>query len=258
MNTSDIFIAVVAVVLSLLPMFLLGAAGGFWCRRIYISAIAGLSIGILAMIVPLLYQSRDPMVLWGEAVIRLFLPLVMPAVLGSLVGSWRSPQRWQAGLTLVLCILGGIGYMILVPLWYPARAIARQTMCTNNLKEIGGALSSYAQAHDGYLPMESGAKGLDHLLSENFLNQTNNKHMLQCPWDTIRHSARPVEPLTEDTVSYVYAGGGTWKSEVHTNVVPICWDKIENHRNVGVNVLFNDGHVQWLRLVQWNQIKPKN
>jgi prepilin-type processing-associated H-X9-DG protein len=53
----------------------------------------------------------------------------------------------------------------------------------------------------------------------------------------------------------VYAGG-TLQSESYTNIVPICWDKIENHRNIGVNVLFNDGHVEWVRLKRWEKIKP--
>ncbi len=77
-----------------------------------------------------------------------------------------------------------------------------------------------------------------------------------CPWDEIRHAARPGQSLTEDTVSYVYVGG-VWQPKDHTSAVPICWDKIENHRNVGVNVLFNDGDVQWVRLKQWNKIKPE-
>jgi hypothetical protein len=259
MHASDIFITVLAIVFILLPPFLFGLAGGLWCWRVRTSILTGLAIGLLAAIMPLVLQSRNPMVLWGATVFRLFLFFVVPAVLGGYVGPkvrLRSIQRHPVGLTVLFSLFGVLGYMLLLPPWSPAREIARQTMCSNNLKQIGGALSKYAQAHDGHLPTESGAKGLDHLLSGSFLNQTNNSPVFRCPWDEIRHSARPGESLTEDTVSYVYAGGGIWQSENYTNVVPVCWDKTENHRNIGVNVLFNDGRVRWLRLAQWNKIKP--
>jgi len=205
-----------------------------------------------------MYQSRNPMVLWGETAYKLFLFFVVPAVLGGLVGPKvrsRSLQRYPVVLTMFACLLGALGYMFLLLAWSPARAIALQEICSGHLKKIGWALSMYADAHQGHLPPEDGAKGLDYLLRENFLNATNDVAVFLCPYDQIRHKAGVGEPLTEDSVSYVYKGS-LWQPGSPANAVPICWDKIENHRSIGLNVLFKDGHVEWVRLKRWEKIKP--
>jgi prepilin-type processing-associated H-X9-DG protein len=198
------------------------------------------------------------MMLWEAIVLKPFLFFVVPAVLGCLAGLGmrsRLLQRSPVGLTVLLCVLGVASYIPLASAWYPTRAIWRQKQCANNLDQIGLALTKYADTHQGHLPSENGAKGLDDLLRQSFFDGEDGRKAVRCPWDDIRHTARSDEPLTEDTVSYVYAGG-TLHSESYTNVVTICWDKIENHNNIGLNVLFNDGHVQWMTIRQWEKIRP--
>jgi hypothetical protein len=259
MNASEFLLRVTAIVFAVLPPFLLGLAGGLWCWRVSTSILTGLVIGLLATAMPVISQSQDPMVLWGEVAPRLLLFFVIPAVLGGYAGPKarsRSLRRYPVGLTVAFLLFGVLVYMLLLPPWSAARSIALQTMCTNNLKKIGVALSKYAETHDGHLPPEDGAKGLDHLLREGFLDKTEDATVFLCPWDDTRHAAHPGEPLTEDTVSYVYKGS-LWQSAGPASAIPICWDKIENHRSIGLNVLFKDGHVEWMRFKEWEKIRPK-
>ena len=258
MDASDIFAVLNALVFILLPPFLFGLAGGLWCKHVRSSVLIGLVVGLFATVMPVILSSRDPMVQWGDVAVRLFFFLVVPAALGSLVGHGArsySLQSYPVGFTLLFGVLGAFGYALVLPLWSPARAIARQTMCTSNLQQIGVALAKYANEHEGHLPPEDGANGLDHLLREGFLDRTNDSTVFLCPWDEVRHAARPGEPLTEDTVSCVYKGS-RWEAGNPANAVPVCWDKIENHHGIGVNVLFNDGHVEWVPLKRWKKIKP--
>jgi prepilin-type processing-associated H-X9-DG protein len=131
----------------------------------------------------------------------------------------------------------------------PPRSEARRPSCESNLKQIGVALAMYADAHQGHLPSEDGAKGLDYLRRENVLR---NLTVFVCPSDTTRRVAQQGELLAEGTCSYVYVPTA-WQSGTDT---PVCWDKDGNHRGKGVNVLFNDCHVRWMSLEQWQKIKP--
>ncbi len=251
-------VVIVTAPFLVLPQFLFGLAGGLWCRHVRGSLLMGLVLGFFAIIMPMMLSARNPMVLWGDVVVRVFLLYVVPAVLGSLAGFGvrsRFVRLRFVGLTVLFCVLGTVGYIPLAFAWYPTRAIARQAMCTNNLKRIGMALTKYADAHQGQLPPEDGAKGLDYLLREGFLGKTNDATVFLCPWDEIRHAARPGAALTEDSVSYVYKGS-LWQPGSSANAVPICWDKIVNHHSIGVNVLFKDGHVEWIRLKRWEEIRP--
>src|ERR1017187_865529 len=131
MGASEILLVAITIGIAILPPFLFGLAGGLWCYHVRTSALVGLAIGILAVAMPLTFQSRNPMVLWEETAPRLFLFFVVPAVLGGLSGPKvrsRTLQPYPVGLTIFVCVLGTFGYMLLLPAWSPARAIARQRM----------------------------------------------------------------------------------------------------------------------------------
>jgi prepilin-type processing-associated H-X9-DG protein len=157
-------------------------------------------------------------------------------------------------LVVLACIVIPVIYFMAMPqITSPGRR-ADRAQCLSNLKQIGLALALYADDYQGHLPPQNGVKGLDFLLRPDILNETNVPDFFHCPKDTKRRVARIGEPLTEDTCSYIYVGG-VWLREPATNAVPICWDKPENHGSQGLNVLFNDGHVQWLTLEEWQRIR---
>ena len=157
---------------------------------------------------------------------------------------------------LLILAFGGVVYLALVHFLSrqsagPPRSAARRPNCLSHLRQIGLALAMYADAHHRHLPPEKNAKGLDYLLRENL----KTPRVFVCTADAKRRTANAGEALTEDTCSYVYIPTA-WQSRTDTNLLPVCWDKPGNHGTNGLNVLFNNGHVDWLTREQWEAIRP--
>jgi prepilin-type processing-associated H-X9-DG protein len=94
----------------------------------------------------------------------------------------------------------------------------------------------YSNVYDEQFPPYDGAKGLDLLRSEGFLE---NPRVFLCPSSNTKPAA-PGQPLTEATVDYEYFGGHCESDSVDTVLVR---DKPDNHDKFG-NILFLDGHVK--------------
>jgi prepilin-type processing-associated H-X9-DG protein len=154
--------------------------------------------------------------------------------------------------------VGGVALAILLvlPAMCGAREPANRIKCASNMKQIGLAAIMYANDHGGAFPDD-----LETILAREDLTPA----VLNCPTtaDT---------PATGDTtqamlegfrkpghVSYVYVGKGlTLKSPPdavvlyeplsnHTNDGMKVWsERLADRTGDGMNVLFTDGHVEWL------------
>lgn len=109
----------------------------------------------------------------------------------------------------------------------------------------------YAEANQGQLPPEKGARGLSYV----WPRYVTLPKVFHCVKDRFGRVPELGKPLDEDHCSYVYFPGA---SPNVTNDAPICWDKPANHGPTGMNVLFNDGHVEWVTLERWEKIRPKD
>jgi prepilin-type processing-associated H-X9-DG protein len=142
--------------------------------------------------------------------------------------------------------------VILMPLLSPpSDRDFPKARCQSNLHQIGIALLMYADDNNGRFPQAGGAEGLNYLRRDYVKSPT----IFHCPTDKIRHKLVSDASLDEDHCSYVYFGG-IRHSKTDTNTIPVCWDKPENHGSQRLNVLFNDGHVAWLTLEEWQKIRP--
>lgn len=237
-------------------VFLFGMAGGVWGKRVHTSVLIGFVIGLLATGVVSLITNRSL-----PQVSMVMLCLVIPAVLGSLVGhkfGSYSKERRPVSLTKFFCGLALFAALVLgmlVPALNSTRDRRRPANCPSNLVQIGLALGFYADDHDGHLPPETGVRGLVTLTNQ-FSSVAHLSSVLHCYADKTRHVADPGEPITEDTCSYIYVPT-TWQAGTNTNLLPVCWDKPGNHGTSGMNVLFNDGHVEFVTLERWEAIKPR-
>lgn len=169
-------------------------------------------------------------------------------------GKIRRGEAGGDGMALAGLITGYIGIFLigimilpamLLPALSNARDSARKISCVNNLKQIGLALRLYSNVYNDQFPPYDGAKGLEMLRKEGFLEAPK---IFVCP-STGTKPAAPGEPLTEDTVDYVYVGG---HSEADSVDIVMVYDKDGNHKNYG-NTLYLDGHVKGYRGKNWKE-----
>lgn len=145
-------------------------------------------------------------------------------------------QQYSA-LGVNLNSFGGGGAAVMAGLMLPAlngaREKAREANCTSHLKQIGLACHLYADKHAGKFPAS-----LDELVGE----YLPSEKILHCP-------SAPGEP----GISYGYCRGFTPKNVYRI----LAFDMDGNHRHGGRNVLFCDGHVEWVTDVRFRALLKK-
>ena len=161
------------------------------------------------------------------------------AMMGALV--WAVFRRkefrfWlrQAGWFFsILCL--SVLFLILIP--EPVGRIrpkAALIACRSNLRQIHTALKLYAGDHNGFLPPENGAAGLNYLIRGEYLT---DRAIYVCTWQGSRRHPQKAE-LTEEECGYIFYGGGRL-SEISR--LPLLMDKPGNHPKQMYNVLYTDG-----------------
>lgn len=113
---------------------------------------------------------------------------------------------------------------IMLPSFARAREMAKRTVCSSNLQNIGNALVLYANENDDKLPPD-----LDTLIDK---GELSSKEVL-CP------------SATEDYEHYIYIPVPTLNDMGPDT--PIVLEDPENHGGEGGNVLFGDTHVEWVQ-----------
>jgi prepilin-type processing-associated H-X9-DG protein len=138
-------------------------------------------------------------------------------------------------LTLILCLVA-----LLLPVLRRGMDAARRTSCQSNLKQHLGALSLYAQDHDGrYPPADATWESLT-------LTMTKNTGIYACPEEPAASrklylAGRPTASGDPGT-SYQYDGGHAADSHPNTALLR---DYGAWHEG-GANVAFLGGSVRWL------------
>jgi prepilin-type processing-associated H-X9-DG protein len=138
----------------------------------------------------------------------------------------------------VTMLLGPCMLSILLPSLNRAREMANRVKCASNMRQIGQDLMLYANANRGQYPPD-----LDTLLKNGTL--TSAEYVCPSSNDT---PAPAGTPLTAGAhLSYVYVPGQN--SQAPSNAV-LLYENMTDHRNDGTNVLFGDGHVQFVPRVK--------
>ena len=120
---------------------------------------------------------------------------------------------------------------------------ARRISCATNIKQIYLALKQYAADYSGHFPPANGAVGLEYLRKCDYLTDYS---VYICPTG-LTERGRNNQPLTEQTVDYVYIGGLTEKSDPNTLIL---YDKPGNNKFFG-NIGFIDGTVKEIYGKDW-------
>jgi len=158
---------------------------------------------------------------------------------------------WALGVV----VIGGMLISVMLPSLCRSRETANLVKCASNLKQIGLAISLYAKDHGGQYPS---------LLAVLPADQDITAEVMTCPSSNdekpaATNMAEIVAELTaaetkapghKHCMSYVYNGQAlTTKTATETTVV--AYEPPENHDHQGTNVLFGDGHVEFISKHHW-------
>ncbi|MCB9866862.1 MAG: hypothetical protein H6816_09555 [Phycisphaerales bacterium] len=144
----------------------------------------------------------------------------------------REPARFAGKGFAIVGLCGGIVSILLVTVIFlpglsRTRELSKRFVCQSNMQAVGTACRIYANDHDGDLP-----PGVQVLIDSGDVMPKQ----LHCP-SAATNAATP-------TVAYIYIAGQGGIDDPR-NV--LLYEPPENHDSEGANVLFADGHVQFIR-----------
>jgi prepilin-type processing-associated H-X9-DG protein len=157
-------------------------------------------------------------------------------------------------LFILLCALGML-MAVMMPAMGRARQVAQYTICSTNLKGLGGSMVVYVQDYNSYPPAD---KWCEELISK----ADSAPQQFLCPADAkqdgvssyafnINLSGVNPADVPPDTVLLF---------ETTAGVNPVGGAEIlntERHQNEGCNVLFADGHVKFVKKEELETLKWK-
>lgn len=143
-------------------------------------------------------------------------------------------------ISAIALVLVPIQAAMLLPALARARESARRAVCMSNLKQVGLGCVMWAVDHDEQYP--SSLKDL----YPDYVGDSLN--VFVCP--STADEVTGAEEIDEKG-SYIYVSGLSESSPVDTVV---AYDREENHGGEGRNVLFVDGHVEWVREGEFSEL----
>lgn len=121
----------------------------------------------------------------------------------------------------------------------------RRNSCASNIKQIHIALKQYAADYSGYFPPTNGAAGLEYLRKYDYLT---DYAVYTCP-SAMTIKGKDNQPLTEQTVDYVYVGGLNEKTNPQSIIL---YDKASNHEFFG-NIAKSNGAIEGIYGNPWTE-----
>lgn len=145
-------------------------------------------------------------------------------------------------LSIITLVVLPVPISMLLPTINRAREQANRVKCAADMRNLAQAMLMYANANEGQYPENLGGllKTDPSLSPDVFVCPSDDK----TPPDHSSPQKEAAEIASGQHTSYIYLGKGL---DVHApaDTVLIC-EPLENHARQGMNVVFGDGHVQFL------------
>jgi prepilin-type processing-associated H-X9-DG protein len=138
----------------------------------------------------------------------------------------------------------------MLPSLSKAREVANRTKSASNLRQIGMGCILYANENNGKMPPDLGTilKTQD-LVLQVFVSPMGNNPV---PANLGQMTPDRQAAWVNSNSDYVYMARGK------TNAIPadqvVAYEKLQNSRGQGTNMLFGDGHVEWVPMAQAQQL----
>jgi prepilin-type processing-associated H-X9-DG protein len=150
--------------------------------------------------------------------------------------------------------VGGSALMIsiLLPSLNRAREMANRAKCASNLRQIGQGMLLYANENRGRYPDELGQLNMGVVVFVCPSRGTSIPPDIRGPTPEAKQQAAKWVDAHSD---YVYLGKGlTYAIDAQTVLV---YEKESNHSRDGMNMLYGDGHVEWMPMPAARQLIAK-
>jgi prepilin-type processing-associated H-X9-DG protein len=179
------------------------------------------------------------------------------------------PKRRRFPILTILVAVGGVFLLasIMLSSRCGSRELANRVQCASNMKQIGLAAIMWANDHGGKFPDD-----LDTLLAHEDLPSV----MFNCPSSSATPAQGPTTQAVLDDfhqtghLSYIYIGKGLTTQSPADAVV--LYELPDNHKDddmsitselssekkaIGMNVLFSDGHTEWMTGAEAEALRKK-
>lgn len=161
---------------------------------------------------------------------------------------WVSKSDLNRRLTEggIIFILMTLGIVVVASLFSRSSGAANRIVCADHLRNLSQAITMYSQENEGaYPPEKNWAIAL--------VDFVDNLNVYTCPSDTGIRPKKKSADNSISTVSYWYIKPATSESDL--SGVYVFGDRLypnySGNHNLGGNIVFLDGHVNWRTSKQW-------
>ncbi len=161
---------------------------------------------------------------------------------------------WAIGIV----VIGGMFSAVMLPSLCRSTETANRVKCGSNLRQIGQAILLYTQAHGGqYPPSLAVLPSAEDITAEVMICPSSNDEKTAAT-DTAGvvaelAAAEAKAPGHKHCLSYVYVGRALTERTATGNTV-VAYEPLENHSGAGANVLYGDGHVEFVGKEEWPKV----
>jgi len=223
-----------------------------------------LAIASLILISPLVIRTVvrlfRPFLYVPGCVSFLFMPLVLVSIVmgGLALYQIKKSNGRLKGKMLVVVVVVGIIFSFIVAFFSRGCVLSYQFMCESNLRWLKVSINIYSDDNEGRYPTAERWCDLlkDYTVEDKFICPAKRRTGERCSY-AINPNCEPNSP--PDMVLLFETKGG-WNQHggpeiVSTENHPYERDSFWGYKITGCNILFNDGHVEYVRVERLGELK---